>query len=141
MIGNMKDDEKGLRVKEKKIKKVKERMIEIGDKRREIILKKVKELIEGLIGEKLIKIIIGLVGKKMKVRGIVVKEGDIRIIEVVKNIMKGKSEMMIIKEEGEECVKKKMISILRIGRERRNLENKVLGIEMRRRNGKERVEV
>ncbi|EEY08382.1 predicted protein [Brucella pinnipedialis M163/99/10] len=68
-------------------------------------------------------------------------DGDLRILEVVKNILTGNSALLIITAAGAECVPQPLLRILRIGRARRNFENTVFGIDLRSRNGNARVEV
>lgn len=141
MIGNMENKKERLRVNKEKVKGSDERRFNIGNERGEIIVEMIKEIIESLINEVIVERIFSLVGKEMKIGSIVVKNGKIEVIVIIGNVIEWENEMIVVEEEGEECVKKLEIGKGRVGSERWNNKKEVLGIDIRGRNDEKGIEM
>jgi hypothetical protein len=95
----------------------------LGDQRGEILFTNVHAFIKRFLGAQFVELLLGFVGKALTVRGLVVNDGDLRILEMVEDILTGNDALLVVTAAGAERVPQLALGIDRIGRGRRDFEN------------------
>ena len=113
----------------------------LGDQRREVLVADVDALIHDFLEAIVVHRLLGLVGKALAVRGLVVENGNLAILVVVKNVLAGNRALLVVATARAEGVPVAALGELRVGRSRRDLKKAVFDVNVGRRDGDAGVEV
>ena len=113
--------------------------LELGDERGEILVALIVGLVELLLHARGVERLLHLVGEAFAVGRLVVDDGDVLVLEILRQIAGGKAALLIVAAAGAECVPHAAVGEERIGRGRRDLQHVAVDIGVRGRDRRRRA--
>ena len=141
LVGQLAHDQAGFRVQAAVVDDRNAGFLHLGDQRREVLVADIDAFIHGFGDAGRVERLLGFVGEALAVRGLVMDDRDLGVLEVGGEIAAGHCALLVVASAGAERVPQAALGELRVGCRRRDDENAVLGIDVRRRDGDARVEV
>ncbi|MCY1295415.1 hypothetical protein D9M70_447560 [compost metagenome] len=115
--------------------------LHLGDQCGEVLVADIDTFIEGFGEAGFVHRLLGFIGKALTIGGLVVNDGDLRVLEVGGKVGTGYCALLVVTAAGAERVPHTALGELRVGRRRRDLQDAVFGIDFRCRDRHTGVEV